>query len=332
MRLNIIFLFFILFGCHANQQVYQHGNSNFVLPKEKGISISYETNDVCTTYYFHANDTLHPTIARVVSNDQAGREKEIIYTSFESYIPATSLIFYDSFGKKSVEYYRIDEKGQQQSLTKTLYYYNEKAQLIQSITFDFKRRIKKDVEIGLGRQAGCTITEDDYEKQKSWALASVWNYKYDDLGRLITKVASVLNSTQDHYLYSYDPKGRLKEERSLEGNRLIWIENYEYYQNGYEFTRMWFKKDGTREKEWNGLLTPIDTFRFKTDKFNNVTEELVIEEGGRQVSKDYKFYDTQNRLRRHEIYNDTDKLIGYYVYDYISSQRPFRKTFIVDPK
>ncbi len=331
MRLSIIFLFLILLGCQTNQQAVENADSNYELPTEKGISISYETNDVCSTYYFFATDTLNPIIARVLSNDQAGREKEVIYTSFESYVPATSLIFYDSLGKKSIEYYRIDEKDLRQTLTKTLYHYNEKAQLIQSVSFDFKRRIKKDVDKGLGRPGGCIITEDDYEKQKSWALVSIWNYKYNNLGQLIEKIAPILNSTQDHYLYSYDSSGRLKEERSLEGNRLIWIENYTYSQNGYEFTRIWFEEDGTRGKEWNELLTPIDTFRYKTDKFNNVTEELVIEEGGRQVSKDYKFYDIQNRLRRHEIYNDTAKLIGYYVYDYKSSLRPVRKTFTVDP-
>jgi hypothetical protein len=332
MRLIIIFSFLTLLGCQTNQQAVKKADSYYELPKEKEISISYETKDVCSTYYFFAKDTLTPIIARVLSNDQAGHEKEVIYTSFESHVPATSLIFYDSLGKKSIEYYRIDEKGQHQTLTKTLHYYNEKAQLIQSISFDFKRRIKKDVDKGLGRPGGCIITEDDYEKQKSWALASVWNYKYDNLGRHIEKVAPVLNSTQDHYLYSYDSLGRLKEKRSLEANTIIWIENYAYHQNGYEFTRTWFEKDGTRGKEWNGSLTPVDTFRYKTDNFNNVTEELVIEEGGRQISKDYKFYDTQNRLRRHEIYNDTAKLIGYYVYDYIGNQRPVRKIFTVDPE
>lgn len=331
MRLNIIFSFLFLLGCQTNQEAFKRAGSNYLLPKEREIGIKYETKDVCSTYYFHANDTLHPSIARVLSYDLEGREKEVIYNSFESYIPATSLVFYDNLGKKSTEYHRIDEKGKRQALTKTLYYYDEKAQLIQSVSFDFKRSIKKDVHKGLGRQDGCLITDDDYEKQKSWALVSVWNYKYDNLGRLIEKIASELNSTQDRYLYSYDAMGRLKEERSLDGDRIIWIENYTYRKNGYEFTRIWLEEDGTRRKEWNGRLTPIDTFRFKTDKFNNVTEEIVIEEGGDYVSKDCKFYDTQNRLRRHEIYNDSAKIIGYYVYNYINAETPVRKTFNVDP-
>jgi len=331
MRLNIFFIFFILIGCQTKQQTISYENTTYMLPQEKEMNISYETFDVCSTYYFHSDDSLNPTIARLLSHDQAGREKEVVYSSFESYVPATSLVLYDSSGKKSVEYYRIDEQGQKQTLTKTLYYYNKKDQLTQLVAFDFERRIKKDVDKGLGRPGGCIIVEDDYEKQKSWGLASVWNYKYDDQGRLIEKVAPVLNSTQDHYLYSYDGMGRINEERSLEGNRLIWIESYTYGNHEYQFTRTWFEKDGSRGKEWNGLLTPVDTFRFKTDKFNNVTEELVIEEGGRQVNKDNKFYDNKNRLIKHEIYNDRAKLIGYYTYSYMNTKRPIRKNFTVDP-
>jgi hypothetical protein len=322
----------MIIGCQTNQQNVSYQNIEYILPQDKEIGISYESYDVCSTYYFHANDNLNPIIARVLSHDQAGREKEVVYTSFESYVPATSLVLYDSSGKKYVDYYRIDEKGLRQTLTKTIYYYNKKDQLTQSVAFDFERRIKKGVDKGLGRPGGCIVVDDDYEKQKSWGLASVWNYKYDDQGRLIEKVAAVLNSTQDRYLYSYDAMGRIKEERSLEGHRLIWIENYTYGHHEYEFTRTWFEKDGSRGKEWNGLLTPVDTFRFKTDKFNNVTEELVIEEGGRQVNKDNKFYDAQNRLIKHEIYNDSAKLIGYYVYSYMSTKRPIQKNFTVEAK
>jgi hypothetical protein len=319
-------------GCQTKQQPVSYENPRYMLPQDKEINISYEIYDVCSTYYFSGSDSLNPVIARLLSYDQAGREKEIVYTSFESHVPATSIVLYDSSGKKNVEYYRIDEEGLHQVLTKTLYYYNEKDQLIQSVSFDFKRRIKKEVDKGLGRSGGCIIVKDDYEKQKSWKLATIWNYKYDDEGRLIEKVAPVLNSTQDHYLYSYDANGRIIEERSLEGSRLIWIENYIYGQGGYEFTRTWFEKNGTRDKDWDGLLTPIDTFRFKTDKFNNVIEELVIEEGGRQVSKDNKYYDKQNRLLKHEIFDDNNKLLGYYDYRYVTAKKPIRMSFIVNPR
>lgn len=330
MRFPNIFLSLLLFGCVTKQQHVEYNRIETTLPQDKEIDIDYKVYNMCSSYYFVANDTLNPLLARVLSHDEKGREKEVIYRRFESYVPAISLILYDSSGKKAVEYYRIDEEGRQGALTKNIYCYNEQGQLIRSVAFDFTRRIKKGVDKGFGRPGGCTITEKDYETYKSWALATIWNYKYDNHGRLVEKAAPVINSSQNRYLYQYDKKGRIIEERSLEGETLIYIERYNYSQGGYEFTRTWFENDGRRQKEWDGSLASVDTFRFVTDKLNNITQELVIEEGGRLVNKHDKFYDGKNRLVKHEIFNDSGKLLGYYVYHYIVDEKPTQKNFFVN--
>lgn len=331
MRLNTILSVLILLSCHTKRHAVKNEDNKYQLPQEEKISFSFEANDVCSTYCFLAKDTLTPILTSVRYNGSAGNEKNVVFTSFLGYVPATSLIFYDSIGNKKIEYYRIDKKDHHQKLIKTLYCYNENAQLIQSISFDYTRRIKKYNKKGHVISRGCSINDDDFEKQKSWALESVWNYKYNLQGQLVEKIAPILNSTQDHYLYSYDQKGRLKEVHSLNGNRLIWIENYTYHQNGYEFTRTWFEKDGTRAKSWDGKFDPIYTIRFKTDKFFNIIEESVYEEGVRIISRDVKHYDTQNRLSRHESYYDSANLNEYYIYNYINSQNPIRKIFTEEP-
>ncbi len=98
--------------------------------------------------------------------------------------------------------------------------------MIKSVGFDYQRRIKKGVDKGYGSAGGCIITEDDYEKTKSWKLETVWNYIYDKQGQLIEKISPVINSGQNRYLYKYDSVGRLSEEQSLEGKDPIWIEKY----------------------------------------------------------------------------------------------------------
>jgi YD repeat-containing protein len=307
----------------------KHDDDHPDLPTEKEINIDYAVYDVCSSYYHFAKDTLRPVVGRVVGKDERGRAIEDIYRSYESYTPATSLSVFDSAGNMTIRYYRIDDDSPYPSLSKTHYFYNEKNLLIRSVTFDYERRLKKEADKGYGRPGGCIITEDDYEKHKSWAVSTIWNFKYDETGKLIEMIAPVINSSQNRYLYTYDAKGRLAEERSMDGNALIWVEHYNYTKGGYEFTRTWFDRDGSRRKEWNDSLQSVDTFRFKTDRFNNITEEGVIEEGGRYVSKDLKYYDSGNRIIRHEIYDDSSRLLGFYKYYYYTNKRPTKRNFFV---
>ncbi len=326
MKYYKIILLIFLFSCRLDNQKVQ--NSDYTLPNDKGINFHYTTHDECRTYYFFATDTTKPILSRIIGYDEKGNEKEVVYHFYESYVPATSIVFYDSSGRTSERYYRIDEKPGFGSLSKTLYEYGEGDRLIKSISFGFEKRIRKDVDKGLGRPGGCIITEEDYEKNKSWEISSVWIYKYDEAGKLIEKLAPIINSTQNRYTYKYDEKGRLSEERSLENERLIWIESYTYNDGGYEYTRTWYE-NGQRSKDYNGKFEPIDTIRHRIDKFGNETDEQTIEEGGRQISRHKKYYDDKNRIIRNEIYDENDKLLGFYIHKYDIKSNHVTKKFIV---
>jgi len=282
-----IFIIFLL-SCKSGQQgsLIDDYSSDYPLPTEKEINVDYKVYVENIAYYFSSKDTLNPLSefrnripCRTIGYDENEKAKEVKYNWYESIVPSTSLSIHDSSGNLIEYYYKNDDTTESERAIKTLYYYDKQNKLSKTISFDFEKRLRKDVDKGLGRPGGCIIYPEDYEKHKSWALSSVWDYKYDDSGRLVEKIAPICNSSQSRYTYKYDVKGRLIEERSLDNDRLIWIESYTYYDDGHEYTRTWYE-NGQRRKNYNGQFKPIDTFRYKTDKFGNETDEKTIEEGG----------------------------------------------------
>lgn len=332
MKNSYAFLLVFILGCNATKNKGE-GNADFeTLPTEKEINFTYEAYAACSTYYYFAKDTVNPILARVLWVDNKGNDKEENYIEYESYVPATSFSIYDSLGRQLIEYYRIDDENDKGVLSKTFSYYNTSGNLFKSVEFSYKRRLKKGVEKGIASPGGCIITADDYEKYKSWDLEKIWNYLYDKQGKLIEKISPKNSSSQNRYLYKYDSTGRLMEERSLEDEYPVWTESYTYSYNGYEFTRTWFEKDGSRLKKWDKTLESVDTFRYKTDRNNNIISETVIEESGRVVSTDINSYDDKNRIIRHEIYDEKNKLLGFYIHKYQFTAKPAKRKFIVTRK
>jgi YD repeat-containing protein len=319
----------VIFGCKTISDKPNIKLVNYNIPSDKGINLTYDVYDVCSTYYYRANDTLNPILSKIVRKDKQGNDKEINYLSYENYVPATCIIYYDSSSRQTLKYYRIDESSYKGKIAKNVFYYNSLGKLSSSISFDYLKRIRKNVDKGFGRPGGCIITDEDYDTAKSWELETIWNYKYDSQGRLIEKNAPYINSTQDKYTYEYDGQGRLSEEKSLEGTNTIWVEKYFYGERFYKYTRTWFERDGTRSKNSDNTLQSVDTFLYKTDNNNNITAEIITEKGGQLVSKDTMYYDNKNRITRRKIYDELGTLLGFYIHKYYSHSEPITRNFLV---
>lgn len=324
--LLILFTYFF-FSCKAPKQGVDVTNTN--LPSDTAIDFQYEVYEYCNTYYQKKSEDSKPELVQTIGVDINGNEIEVVWRGFESYVDATTISFYDSAGRTKYEYYRQDEGSSRGGLDKIVYEYDEKGKVLKSITYDFQRRIRADVDKGYGRPGGCIVTEEDYEKKKTWAIETIWENRYDDSGNLVERYAPVINSTQNRYLSKYDSLNRLIEERSLENDRLVWIEKYTYYPQGYEYSRTWFEADGSRGKNYKGEIEPIDIFKFRTDKNGNVTEEISTDETGRLSSRDRKYYDEKNRLIKHEIFNENNLLLGTYTYKYFEEGSSIKKRFSV---
>ena len=295
---------------------------NISLPREEYIKLEYEVYDQCSTFTHFAKDLSHPVLTRIVGYDEKGREKEVVYKNhYDSYVDATEVNVYGDNGKIKESYYRLDEKSYDGELRKMYFYYDKNDSLVKTVSFDFKKRIRADVDKGLGRPGGCIVTPEDYEKTKSWALANIWEHTYDEKGRKAAMREVLANGSQSSYQYKYDNEGRLLEEVKMDGGQLTCVENYIYGKNSRTFIRTW----GERFSDHT-----VDTFKFSLDKHGNDIEEWIVEQGGRKFNREKRFYDTDNRLTRRESYLDKDTLHSAYVYTYHKNPAPVRKTLLID--
>lgn len=185
--------------------------------------------------------------------------------------------------------------------SKTIYLYNAIGQKIKEDHFDYKRRLKKNSDKGLGQPGGCIVTDEDFEKTKTWEKKSEINFKYDDNGNLILYDATKLNySSQNIFTWRYDEQNRLVEHISYDYTRLIWTEQFEYFESGYKFTRTWYDHEGTpkhlKEKSWE--YWPQYTFTYKLNANGKVIEEKVISEKGELTSSATTFYNSSGKISR----------------------------------
>lgn len=190
----------------------------------------------------------------------------------------------------------IDENNDS---TKTIYLYNASGQKIKEEHFDYKRRLKKDSDKGFGRPGGCIVTEEDYEKNKTWEMTSEINYKYDSNGNKILYDATKLHFTsQNKYTWTYDEQYRVLEHCSFNDTKLIWTEQFEYFKDGYKFTRTWYDYDGTpkqlKEKSWE--YWPQYTFTYKLNANGRVIEEIVMTEKGELTSSETTLYNSSGKI------------------------------------
>jgi YD repeat-containing protein len=183
--------------------------------------------------------------------------------------------------------------------SKTIYYYNAAGQKIKEEHFNYKRRLKKDSDKGLRRPGGCIVTEKDYEKNKTWEKTSEINFQYDSNGNKILYDATKLHfSSQNKYTWKYDEQNRIVEHSSYDDTRLIWTEQFEYFNQGYKFTRTWFDYDGTpkqlKEKSWE--YWPQYTFTYKLSTNGQVIEEKVMTEKGELTSSETTHYNSSGKI------------------------------------
>lgn len=190
----------------------------------------------------------------------------------------------------------VDDSGDS---SKTIYYYNKSGQKIKEEHFDYKRRIKKDSDKGLGRPGGCIVTEEDYEKERTWEKTSEINFEYDSNGNKILYDAAQLHFTgQNKYTWAYDEKNRIIEHSSFSDNTLNWTERFEYFQDGYRFTRTWYDSDGNPKhlKERDYEYWPQYTFEYKLNERGQLSEEKVTSEKGVLVESTSTFYNASGKI------------------------------------
>jgi hypothetical protein len=209
--------------------------------------------------------------------------------------------------------------GENQDSTKLLCFYNDKKQLIREEYFTFERRLRKDVDKGRGRPGGCSITEEDYEQERTWAQTSEINYAYDNKGNKILYDATTLHfDDQNRYTWTYDSFGRILKYSSFDTNTLIWNEDYSYFTEGYKFTRTWYDYEGNPEhlKEKNWGYSAQCTYSFELDNNRRVIKETSATEKGETLYVERTIYNSKGQIERTIYYDNKGKPELTHIYAY----------------
>lgn len=250
-------------------------------------------------FQYSGNDSLNK---KLVSEETYNSKGQITSYYYKGYQKSSSISNSDS---KYFNFYKdsllvlstsIDED---KDSSKTIYFYNASRQKIKEEHFDYKRRLKKDSDKGFGRPGGCIVTDKDCEKDKTWEKTSEIKFKYDSNGNKILYDATKLHFTsQNKYTWTYDEQNRVVEHSSYDDTKLIWTEQFEYFRDGYKFTRTWYDYDGTpkqlKAKSWE--YWPQYIFTYKLNSNGQVIEEKVMTEKGELTSSETTLYNSSGKI------------------------------------
>lgn len=178
--------------------------------------------------------------------------------------------------------------------TKMLCYYNGHNQLIKEEYFSCERRLRRDLQKGLGQSGGCVVFDTDFEKNRTWMKANEVKFLYDDKGRRIKKI-----DEQDYTrLWQYDKLNRIIQEKGYEYNKLAYSKDYQYSDGGYNYSTIYYDENEMPEtpRYSDVEFNPIYTYTFYVNKKGKISKEEITTEKGTAISSEIIGYDNNGRI------------------------------------
>jgi len=264
-------------------------------------------------YQFFGNDSINGHISKIVKYNAKGQlvfEKLSDYktSKYNGFSDVSTTNFYkDTLLIKTLKAY---PRGIVKDSVRIEFIYNEQKQLIGKTYFDFKKRLKKDLEFG-----DCLIDSTDYQPEPTWEVYSKIKFTYNKQGQKIEYYAPEYHwDSQNRYLYFYDNKDRIIKESSLNHDEIVWLKYYSYVENGYDYILDW---DGKFEIETIADWPYKYEVRFKNDSRGNKIEETASKKDGSQDYRIVRTFDNSNRITSEKRYdsNDNIELTKIYIYE-----------------
>lgn len=257
-------------------------------------------------YQYFDNNSSKRAITHSEKYDDVGR---IIAEYFKDYktdkgngrTDVLTINEYNELGKLKVstDYYETFMAGEVQ---KTFYYYDDS--LLTTVeSFDFKKRLKANVDKGYGRPGGCIITSEDYEKERTWKLTRLVRYEYNIKGQKTKSYSIVSQGSHNGFEYEYNAEGKLVKEKSFDKDELLWTTEYKY-SGLQEISELTWNKNN-----W-GTTKKIKTY----NDHHQLLEEVTIQNENKYVDK--YIYDEKARLVKFESYDSHGKLGLTHIYRY----------------
>ena len=265
----------------------------------------------CDIYQYKGTDSLNKFVSLKKIFNSSG---QIIMETYKNYRRSASeghqnrtyCYFYND--TLLVRRTSIDDKGDS---TKILYYYNSNNKLITQEYYTFERRMKKNVTWDL-------LSDDDFEKERTWLKTSSIEYTYDEEGRKILYDATRLHySSQNRYIWIYDSLGRVIKHYSFDNNCPTWLEKFTYFNDGYSFTRTWYDdKENPKHLNEKGEYWPLYTFTHKLNEKGQVIERQVTNEKREKGGKEITSYNTNGDIEKFTSYNNNEEPEITHIYIY----------------
>jgi hypothetical protein len=249
----------------------------------------------CTIYQFSGVDSTVKHIALIQTFNQV--TGQIVTETYSNYKKSS-----DQGNTDGTYYYYYTDSlltkrffiAADNDTMKILYFYDVNKRCIREEYFNCERRLRKDVEKGLGKQGGCIVFEEDLEKNRTWIKTNEVTYLYNKNGLLIKK-----NDRQDYdRVWKYDNLKRIVQERAYSFDKLEFIQDYKYFNGGYKYSQIFYDRNGNPEKpNYSDIIfNPIFTSTFFFDYKGKIIKEEMSTEKGIKISDETSYYDHNGRI------------------------------------
>src|SRR5688572_6713205 len=124
----------------------------------------------CEVFQYSGNDSLNQKLAKKIIYNKAGKvvsEKYIDFHLSPSSWLGDGSTFYFYKDTILVKEIFINARKVNDSV-KILYSHDNFGKRIRLEVFSFERMLRKEVDKGLGRSGGCIVTDEDFEKERTW--------------------------------------------------------------------------------------------------------------------------------------------------------------------
>ncbi|WP_299112196.1 hypothetical protein [uncultured Winogradskyella sp.] len=264
---------------------------------------------------YKGTDSLNANETKEVKFNEIGLVKSEIYRGYKTDVANgtsdvnTTYLYNDTLLIETLNHYPNNPKGICCDSSKTEFFYNSIKQLEKRKHYNYQKRLKKNIEFK------DVITSEDYEPEPTWKLSAELEFKYNDKGQKTERHSPIIHwDSQNRFLWEYYDDGKIKQEKSLDHNRIIWIKDYEYNDNGYHYTLTWYDYHGKPKKTMSEYFGRL--YEFLVDSNGNEIEEKVTNGNGNVISRKITEYNKNGKIKKTVVLDKNNIPSMTHIYQY----------------
>lgn len=264
---------------------------------------SAQTFTRCDVYQFEGVDSTNKKIVLTETYNSRGLLIYQTYSDYkETYLTSMSDASYSYFYQDTLLTQMASLNMQWGDSSKSLYFYNEKHQQIKYQYYSFEKRLKENIDKGLGSTGGCLVTEEDYEKERTWELTDESIFEYDAKKRTISELATLKSSysMSDKSTWEYDSLDRVVKCFDFRDEQLSTLKEYTYFERGFKIKTTSYDSEGKAEhlkQENDGYYPQYEDTYFLNNK-GYIVKEISKTEKGEIRYTELTFYNIYGKIER----------------------------------